>query len=257
MTQDQVSVNSVEGSDSNTECAKVTLSVVVPCYNEAENIPLIFKRFKEILNRSDVELVLVNNGSTDHSARVFDELLPANPFARLTHVPVNQGYGYGILQGLKDCRGTYVGWTHADMQTDPGDILKALQILEKSSNPEKTYVKGMRRGRPLFDNFFTAGMSFFETVYMGAALWDINAQPNIFHRTFFESWSNPPYDFALDLYALYMARKQNLNVIRFDVVFPPRIHGTSKWNTGLASKWKFIVRTMTFSKSLKERLSSK
>lgn len=234
--------------------SSVKLSVVVPCYNEADNIPLIFKRFGEVLNRSDVELVLVNNGSTDSSAQVFRELLPAHPFARLTQVPVNRGYGYGILQGLGDCRGTYVGWTHADMQTDPGDILRALDLLEKSTNPERTYVKGMRRGRPLFDNFFTAGMSVFETVYMGAPLWDINAQPNIFHRTFFESWSNAPSDFALDLYALYMARKQGLNVIRFDVVFPPRIHGHSKWNTGLASKWKFIVRTMTFSKSLKESL---
>ena len=51
-------------------------------------------------------------------------------------------------------------------------------------------------------------MSLFETIYIGKALWDINAQPNIFHRQFFEGWSNPPFDFSLDLYALYMSKKK-------------------------------------------------
>lgn len=84
--------------------------------------------------------------------------------------------------------------------------------------------------------------------------YDINAQPNIFPRVFFDEWQNPPYDFALDLYALYMARRKNLKVIRFPVLFPERIYGESKWNTGPKSKWKFIKRTMEFSVKLKKEL---
>ena len=71
-------------------------------------------------------------------------------------------------------------------------------------------VKGNRQGRPLFDVFFTAGMSLFETCYLHMKLYDINAQPNLFPRTFYESWENPPYDFSLDLYALYMAQIKGL-----------------------------------------------
>jgi hypothetical protein len=97
-------------------------------------------------------------------------------------------------------------------------------------------------------------MSIFETFYLWTNLWDINAQPNIFHRSFYESWENPPYDFSLDLYVLYMARKSNLIIKRFDVIFPERIHGESKWNTGFKSKIKFIKRTLAFSKQLKKRL---
>ena len=97
-------------------------------------------------------------------------------------------------------------------------------------------------------------MSFFETIYMGEKLHDINAQPNIFHRDFFATWKNPPYNFALDLYVLYMAKKQKMNVIRFDVLFPERIHGTSSWNTGFAAKNKFIKRTLAFSAKLKKSL---
>ena len=57
--------------------------------------------------------------------------------------------------------GEYIGWTHADMQTDPADILKALEIIEREQG--LVFVKGNRKGRPLFDVFFTAGMSLFET----------------------------------------------------------------------------------------------
>ena len=89
---------------------------------------------------------------------------------------------------------------------------------------------------------------------MGERLHDINAQPNIFHRSFFESWDNPPHDFSLDLYALYMAKKRKISVVRFDVLFPERIHGTSSWNTGFAAKKKFIKRTLDFSSKLKKRL---
>ena len=137
------------------------LSIVVPCYNEEENIPLLLKRFEDVAKGEDMEVILVDNGSTDGSAQVFEKLLPDYPFARKVKVEVNQGYGYGILQGLKECRGEYIGWTHADMQTDPADIVKALRIVEEEKG--LVFVKGNRKGRPLFDRFFTFGMSVFES----------------------------------------------------------------------------------------------
>lgn len=230
----------------------IKLSVVVPCYDEVENIPLILKRFNEVISRKDIEVVLVDNGSTDQSPEVLKQLLPSYSYARSIRVDVNQGYGYGIIHGLKACKGQYIGWTHADMQTDPADLIKALEIIEKDNNPENIYVKGNRKGRPFFDQFFTTGMSIYESLYMGVKLYDINAQPNVFSKAFFETWKNPPKDFSLDLYALYMARKAKLQIERFDVVFPERIHGTSHWNDGFQAKWKFIKRTLDFSKKLKK-----
>ena len=228
------------------------MSIVIPCYNEEENIPLLLKRFGEVIEGNDIEVWLVDNGSTDNSPEVIKNLLPQYPFARTVRVEVNQGYGYGIVQGLKACGGDLTGWTHADMQTDPGDVVKAYKIAVKSDG--KVYVKGNRKGRPLFDQFFTSGMSLFETLYMGVKLYDVNAQPNIFGREFFESWQEPPKDFALDLYALYMAQKKGFTIKRFDVIFPERIHGESHWNNGsLKAKWKFIKRTLDFSVKLKKQ----
>lgn len=228
-------------------------SIVVPCYNESKNIPLILNRFKESIDDIDLEVVLVNNGSTDDSAQIFEKELPNFPFAKVVTIEVNEGYGHGIITGLKNATGEFIGWTHADMQTDPNDVVKAFKLLMVSEDKKKM-VKGLRKGRPLFDEFFTVGMSFFESMYLGTKLFDINAQPNVFPKSLFDSWENPPKDFSLDLFALYMAKRNGLEVERFDVLFPERIHGSSSWNTGLKSKYKFIKRTLDFSFKLKKEL---
>lgn len=230
------------------------LSIVVPCYNEAENIPLILARFSEIVNRPDVEVILVNNGSHDNSKEVLDTLLPQYSFAKTINIEVNKGYGFGIVSGLKEGQGEFLSYTHADMQTDPADLIKALNIIEAEEQRLDCYVKGDRKGRPFFDQFFTSGMSLFETIYMNTKLWDINAQPNLFSRKFFESLHDIPDDFSLDLYFLYKAKKLGLKVVRFDVRFPERLHGESSWNTGFSAKWKFIKRTFNFSIKLKRHL---
>lgn len=229
------------------------LTIVMPCYNEADNIPLILERFDEVIKNREIKVILVNNGSTDNSAEVLNKLLPRYPFARTVLVPVNQGYGYGILQGLKAADGDYTGWTHADMQTDPGDIVKVYEILQKRKD-EEIFVKGTRVGRPIFDKIFSLGMGIFESIYLKIPMSEINAQPNVFPKEFIKKWDNPPYDFSLDLYALYMAKKSGLKEVRFEVRFPKRIHGVSKWNNeGLKSRWKLIKRTIKYSIQLKHR----
>jgi polyisoprenyl-phosphate glycosyltransferase len=230
------------------------LSVVVPCYNEEKNIALILEKFSQVIKRDDIEVILVNNGSTDNSHMVFDSLIPNYSFARVHKIDVNKGYGYGIVCGLKVAKGDFIGYTHADMQTDPSDVIKAIEIIERQENPQRCFVKGDRKGRPFFDQFFTSGMSLFETVYMGKKLWDINAQPNIFHKSFLNALEDTPKDFSLDLYFLYKAQTAKLNIIRFDVIFPERVHGESSWNTGFSAKWKFIKRTLNFSLKLKKEL---
>ena len=230
----------------------MNLSIVVPCYNEEHNLPLILERFDNIIKNKDVEVILVNNGSTDNSAVVLQELSSVYLFSRIVYIKKNEGYGNGIVVGLRAAKGEFVGYTHADMQTDPGDMIKAFDLIKLMPNPKKSYVKGNRKGRPLFDQVFTWGMSLFESLYMGVKLWDINAQPNIFHKSFVEALKDPPKDFSLDLYFLYMATKKQLDIQRLDVIFPDRIHGESSWNSGIRAKWKFIKRTIDFSLKLKK-----
>jgi glycosyltransferase involved in cell wall biosynthesis len=227
-------------------------SLVIPCYNEAANLPLLLERCKTLGDHQNIEIILVENGSTDLSSKVLSSLLPSYPYCKSIRVEKNQGYGFGILTGLREASGDILGWTHADMQTDPKDLLQAIQIFE--TNGDQLYVKGKRVGRPLTDVVFTVGMSIFESILLRTCLWDINAQPNLFPRRFFESWENPPHDFSLDLYAYFLARYQGLPVHRFPVEFGERAHGISHWNVNWAAKVKFIRRTISFSFELRKNL---
>lgn len=231
-------------------------SLIIPCYNESANLPLLLERCKDLAPH---EVILVDNGSTDSTPEVLNKLLPAYPHCRSIRVEINQGYGLGILTGLKAAKGDILGWTHADMQTDPHDFLTAIIFFEKSEkNGCNIFVKGKRYGRPLSDIFFTVGMSFFEIFLLQRIFWDINAQPVLFSRSFFDSWfvnnSEPPSDFALDLYAYYQAKKAKLKIHRFPVNFAERAHGVSHWNINWAAKLKFIKRTITFSFKLRKTM---
>lgn len=229
------------------------LSLIIPCYNEADNLPLLLDRCSTLRDDGNIEVILVDNGSTDNTAEILKKLLPRYSHCRTIRLPVNRGYGFGILSGLKSAQGEILAWTHADMQTDPSDILRGFEIFQLHG--KHIYVKGQRTKRPFADVVFTIGMSIFETCLLKTRLWDINAQPNIFSRQFFESWQNPPHDFSLDLYAYFTACNQGLSVHRFPVEFGKRAHGVSRWNVNWAAKKKFIRRTIDFSFELKERLS--
>jgi glycosyltransferase involved in cell wall biosynthesis len=227
-------------------------SLIIPCYNEASNLPLLLARCKELAARHDVEIILVDNGSTDSTIEVLNNLLPQYPGCRSIRIENNQGYGFGIVSGLKVAKGEILGWTHADMQTDPQDSLYGLDLFEQHG--DNIFVKGRRYGRPFMDVVFTVGMSLFETLLLARPMWDINAQPTMFSRSFFESWIVSPDDFSLDLYVYYQAQQSGLKVYRFPVRFGKRVHGVSHWNVNWASKRKFIRRTVEFSLQLKKKI---
>lgn len=231
---------------------KVKFSLVIPCYNEADNLPLLVDRCKDIAAIPETEVVFVDNGSTDGTACVLRDRLPRYSGFRSIRVEKNQGYGFGILSGLAAARGNILGWTHADMQTDPQDALRGLELFAKHG--ENIFVKGRRYGRPLMDVAFTVGMSAFETLLLARPLWDINAQPTMFSHQFRDTWDGAaPHDFSLDLFAYYRAHLSGLSVHRFPVRFSERAHGVSHWNVNWAAKRKFVRRTVTFSLALKRR----
>jgi glycosyltransferase involved in cell wall biosynthesis len=229
------------------------LSLVIPCYDEGKTLPALIARIEQAFGpEGDVEVVLVDNGSSDDTAAQFARLA-GHRFIRTTRVEVNQGYGFGILAGLRAARGAFLGWTHADLQADPGDALRALTVL-RARRSEALYLKGKRHGRPLNDVVFTIGMSAFETLLLRTRLWDINAQPNIFPRAFYEQVAaTAPHDWSLDLYFYHAARRRGLRIMRFPVRFGERAHGASHWNVDWRAKRKFIERTMKFSFELRER----
>lgn len=238
-----------------------SVSIVIPCYNEAGNIPLIIKRLAGSFSaRGDLpaEVVLVDNGSTDGSFEVMQACInefKAQDLIRPHRVEVNQGYGHGILSGLAVANGDILAWTHADMQTDPADIAAACELL--LAEPDRdVMVKGKRRNRRLLEAFFTFGMQMVAWYALRVRLDDINAQPKVFYRDFYQRHilDKAPTDFSLDLYLLYMARKTGLRILEVPVYFAKRQHGEAKGGGSFRTRIKLIRRTFDYIFALRRSL---
>lgn len=231
-----------------------TRSIVVPCYNEAPNLPRLVERFRALRAGDEGwELILVDNGSTDGSAEALARIArgPDAWWLRVVTVPPpNVGYGHGIMTGLRAARGALLAWTHADGQTPPADALRALDLLAESPAPMRTFVKGRRRGRPLGDSLFTLGMQLAARALLGLDLADINAQPKAFHRALLDLAVEPPDDLSLDLYFFSLARRRGFEIRTFDVRFGAREHGASKWAFNLRSKTRHVARTLRYMRTL-------
>ena len=226
----------------------MNISLVIPCFNEARNLPFLYKKLLKLLDYEKIEIILVDNGSLDETFSIIKSFQIKNKNFKILRVDKNIGYGNGILEGLKVASGDILSWTHADMQTDPNDILRGLKFFSK--NNKEIFVKGFRKGRPYLDKLFTFFMSIYCSFKLGNFYRDINAQPVMFHSSFYKSWINPPKDFSLDLYVYFMAKKLNYKIYKFPVVFRNRLYGLSSWNINFSSKLKFIERTIKFTNNL-------
>lgn len=224
------------------------LSLIIPCYNEEENLQSIFEKLKDIISKNkDIEIILVNNGSTDNSLKVMNSLIQESIRNNIIVVNVedNIGYGHGILLGLKAATANILSWTHADMQTDPKDILKAFHLFKTEEN---CIVKGRRKNRNLIDFFFTFSMQLIVFIILKIYITDINAQPKLFSREFYHKYldKKSPNDFSLDLYLLLVAKKNNFKILDFPVIFSDRTKGLAKGGGSMKTKFKLILRTLKY-----------
>ena len=237
---------------------KISLSIVVPCFNEVKNLNTLLTRFDQVIDRNNMELVVVDNGSKDNTWNFLQEAKKRYSYLKPVKIDVNIGYGNGIVQGLKNSTGEILAWTHADMQCDPEDVIRAYQLyIKESKTRPDTFVKGYRTNRKTGEKFFSFAMQLLASLCLGTYLSEINAQPKLFSKIFFDSMKNPPDDFSLDLYALYLAKKKGCNFVTMPVDFKNRLYGEAKGGGGsdFKTKWKLIKRTFKYIFELKDKIA--
>lgn len=121
------------------------LSVVIPVFNEVENVPELVDRVQAALAGHDFELVLVDDGSNDGSPTLIAEL--AAPRAWLQPILLIRNYGQStaLQAGFDAARGRFIATLDGDLQNDPADIPALLQIL--AEQPGIDLVSGWRKDR--------------------------------------------------------------------------------------------------------------
>src|SRR3954453_12575194 len=111
-----------------------TLSICVPVYNEADNLPLLHEAVRAVCDdpahKVDFELILVDDGSKDDSWSAIEKLVEKDLRVRGVKFAFNCGETAASDAGMRAARGKYVMTMDADLQNDPKDIpafLKAMQ----------------------------------------------------------------------------------------------------------------------------------
>lgn len=123
---------------------RVELSLVVPVYNERENLPLLVEEVGRVLAGRRYEIVAVDDGSTDGSLDVLKALKRAHPELHILAFAANAGQTAAFAAGFAVARGQVVVTLDADLQNDPADIPALLAELEQSG---AAAVAGYRVGR--------------------------------------------------------------------------------------------------------------
>ena len=106
------------------------VSVVVPLFNEEENVPLLQSELTRALSDLDYEIVFVDDGSTDHTA---DRIEPG-PRIQVLRFEKNAGQSAALYAGLKNARGATAVLIDGDLQNDPADIPKLLAEIERGAD---------------------------------------------------------------------------------------------------------------------------
>ena len=232
------------------------LSIIIPCYNEEKNIDPLFKKIEELLySEKNLEIIVVENGSTDSTKKnILKSNLAHEGKITIHEVKENIGYGHGIMSGVKIATGECIGWCHADLQTEPEDVYNAyLENVDQLRN-NKILVKGLRIKRNIFDSTFTFCMSIIASSIFQRIVYDINAQPKLFNKTFCSFLDDCPDDFSLDLYILIIAKINNYKIINHKVLFKKRLHGEAKGGGDIKVKIKLIKRTFIYMFKLRKKI---
>ena len=209
-------------------------SLVIPCYNEAANLLNVVREHMRALEGLDYEIIVVDNGSTDDT-----HALVLNS-ARIKRVRLeqNQGYGGGIIEGLRVASGSVVGYTCGDGQISAETTLRVLMLAQMYQRCAKA-VRITRYDPPL-RLFQSRVYNWIFARVLGLYVRDINAMPKAWPRRLMMPESR---DWFIDVELMIKIHAQGIHVMEVETEARPRLSGRSstRWFTGFGYLWNAIT----------------
>ena len=216
---------------------KLDLSIVIPIYNEEENLPILYEKLKAVLDNlgKSYEIIFVNDGSTDRSWEIIKELAEKDPHVVGVNFRKNFGQTAAMSAGFEVAQGDVIITMDGDLQNDPEDIPKLLEELNKGYD----IVSGWRKDRK--DAFIS------RTLPSRIANWLISRVTGVHLHDYGCSLKAYKADVAkrLDYYGEMhrflpaLAKSVGAKITEIPVKHHPRIYGKSKY--GISRTFKVIL----------------
>ncbi len=203
-------------------------SLVIPAYNEEESIGAAVRGLRDALGRVEhsFEIIVVNNGSTDGTPRVLEELRADVPELAVVRVDVNRGYGNGVIAGLREAQGEILGWVDADNQVAPEDVAAVYrEILHGGADLVKAVRTTRRESR--FRRLQSVVYNAIFRILFGGRYRDINAKPKMFRRSLWESLHVTSLDFFIDAEVMIRVIRARRQIREVEVSWAARTSGRS------------------------------
>lgn len=163
-------------------CTRPTLSIFFPCYNDAGTIASLVALADETARKltDSYEVIVIDDGSTDHSRMILKSLEPRYPNLRLVFHEANRGYGGALRSGFATARGEWVFYTDGDYQYDVDD----LRLMWKMTGPEVDIVNGfkIKRHDPLYRVWIGLAYQHFIHMAFGLRIRDVDCDFRLIRR---------------------------------------------------------------------------
>ena len=217
------------------------LTFFFPAYNEQENVAetvrVALERIAPLVGGS-IEVLVIDDGSTDATPRLADELAAADARVRVHH-QANRGYGGALRAGFENARGELIGFSDGDLQFDLGEMGRLLDRLNDPKRPVDAVIGyRIKRRDPPHRIFIAKTYNAIVSVLFGLHVRDIDCAMKLFRREVFEGLRLGTDSPFLSAELLIKLKARGERIAQVGVNHYPRAAGT---NTG--ASFRKILRT--------------
>jgi glycosyltransferase involved in cell wall biosynthesis len=219
------------------------LSLVVPCYNEQDNLRALITAIREAVEplKLPYEVVITDDCSKDNSWKILKELAAGDPCIRVQRFAFNCGESAASFAGMKSSFGKYIVTLDADLQNDPKDLPKFLEALKHYDCVCGTRVKARGEG----DNFIRIASShianWVRNKLSGEQISDAGCTYRAFKR---ECIGNLKFFKGMHRFLPTLFKIEGHTVVEIEVSNSPRFAGQSHygvWNRLFASFYDLLA----------------
>ena len=224
-----------------TDAERPRLTFFFPAFNEEENVAETVRRaLAEVgpLVDGSIEVLVVDDGSTDRTPELADELAAADGRVRVHHQH-NRGYGGALRAGFENARGDLIGFSDGDLQFDLREMQRLLTRLDDRRRPVDVVIGyRLKRRDPPHRIFIAKTYNAIVSVLFGLRVRDIDCAMKLFRREVFDGLPLTTDSPFLSAELLIKLRARGERIAQVGVTHYPRAAGT---NTG--ASFRKILRT--------------